>query len=579
MKLESLPNDLLLEIFDYLDSIDLFRIFPHLNARFNQLIEYYSRNYHFNFQSITKNDMDLICQETFRKNLWKIYSLTLSDDDDTPYQTNEFFSYKFHFYRLVSLRSLSLHHIRCSSALFTILRYLSFLSHFNSLKIDQIDMDIDQIYDFSGPIWSLTTLTDLYISDLNFVCDRFIYDLVISVSLKRIHLLECSFLLKELKRLLECSPNVEELSIEVYQDAMNDDDDDDSLFVDDELRSILPLIRILNIKFTGYFSGLDYILKLMPNLQKLHIELINLRVDGYQWQDLICDHLSNLSIFHLKMSFYLDIDCYLEIEIDELIESYQRSYWTSERQLDFRCHTNTEYYDSEEKYFVLFYSLPYVFDAFKYIKPVYSKSTNDFEEIDCRSYDNVRILCLIPDEMKSNDEIDDSICFSNIRHLVIGYTFKHLEIICPKLDYLTILDIQYLDGQIQSRLQTLLNRASRLQTIIFNKNNWFLFFLASNSVRRLFIRDGIYYNIQQCEQLCTSSLFQQCQVLEINLRTPTSVIDLINKMPHLRTLIFQCQRDPWMTNSPESDIWFKRYLPSHCTIKREDSGSYRLAIS
>ncbi|CAF1425874.1 unnamed protein product [Adineta ricciae] len=573
MQFESLPNDLLLEIFDYLDGIELFRIFPHLNSRFTELLSFYSRYYDFNFQSITKNEMDLVCQESFRENVWKISSLTLSDDDDTPYQTELFFSYRLPFHNFFSLRSLSLYHIRSKVAFYWLLSNLRFFPHFNYLKIDQIDIDRQDIYPYCYSIWSLFALTDLYISDPNLFLDYFLYNLDISVSLKRLHLLEISFLPTEFETLLKHSPSVEELTIEIYQDL-----DDDDLSIDADLQSTLPLITILNLKFTGYFSGLDHILRLTPHVLKLHIELFNQKIDGYQWQDLICKHLLHLSDFHLKMSFYLTMDYDLEMEVDELVESYQRSYWTLQRQLHFRCLSNLEYNNSEEQYFVLFYSLPYVFDAFKYIKPVYSKSTYNFQAIECESYDTVRILCLVPDDDKPTDEIDERIQFSNLRHLVIGYTFKYLDIFCPKLNFLTILDIQYLDGQVRSHVQTLLNRAPRLQTIIFNKNNWSFFFLASNSVRRLSIRDGIYYNIQQCEQLCSSSLFQQCQVLEINLQKKTSVVDLINRITCLRTLIFQCQCEQWKESPTKLETWFKHYLPSRYLIKRDEFGSFRLSL-
>jgi len=35
--------------------------------------------------------------------------------------------------------------------------------------------------------------------------------------------------------------------------------------MDEDLRSILPAIRILKIKFIGYSDGLEYLFELMPN--------------------------------------------------------------------------------------------------------------------------------------------------------------------------------------------------------------------------------------------------------------------------------------------------------------------------
>jgi hypothetical protein len=216
---------------------------------------------------------------------------------------------------------------------------------------------------------------------------------------------------------------------------------------------------------------------------------------------------------------------------------------------------------------------------------MYSKSTFS-NETNFSSYDSVHTLDLVLDENKQNTS-EFPVRFDNVRHLVIGYKLENIEIFCSKLDQLIPLHIKCLDSQLQSRLQTLLNRAPRLQTMIFYKNNCLLFFVASNSVRRLTICDGIYYSIQQCAQLCTSTLFHQCQVLQINIRTPSSVIDFIKKMPNLRTLIFQCERDQWKNNQTSSSSenhdelvrWLKRYISSEYLIQRENSGSIRLWIS
>ena len=68
MELESLPNELLLEIFDCVNDLDLLRIFYNLNSRFDRLLSIYIRDFHLNFRSISKKDMDLICGQVFSNN-------------------------------------------------------------------------------------------------------------------------------------------------------------------------------------------------------------------------------------------------------------------------------------------------------------------------------------------------------------------------------------------------------------------------------------------------------------------------------------------------------------------------------
>ena len=513
--------------------------------------------------------------------MYQIVSLHLSDDDDTPYQTQQFFKYNFRFYEFVGLQTLSLHHIRIPIVLYQIIIYLRFLRHFTCLKIDQIHFDVDDVVVFSEEIWNVSTLTHLYISDRNFPSRRFMSEMVISSSIKHLYFMESYFSIDQLIRLLKCTPCLEKLSIGINQNLIYHD-----LYMDEDLRSILPAITILKLRFVGYSDGLEYLFQLMSNLHDLKIETINLNIDGYEWEDMICNYLLNLTIFHLKMSFNINVDNNIEREVDELLQSFQTSYWILERQLFFRCHWNPEYLDCDQQCSIFFYSLPYVFDTFYYIDPICSKSTCS-NQTDSWSYDSVHTLSFVLDEKKQNPS-EFPVRFDNVRHLVIGCKLENIEIFCSRFDQLITLHIQCLDGQIQSRLQTLLQRAPRLQSIIFYKNNWLLFFVASNSVRRLTIRDGIYYNIQQCTQLCTATLFHQCEVLEINIRTPSSVIDLIKKMPNLRTLIFQCERDEWKKNqisslslekNDEVVKWLKHYLSSEYSIQRENSGSIRLWIS
>jgi len=86
MKLELLANKLLLDLFKYSNGIHLFRAFHGLNSRFNNLLLTYFRFYAFEFQSVSKTDFDIICQEHVAPLADRIMLLCLSDDDETPQQ-------------------------------------------------------------------------------------------------------------------------------------------------------------------------------------------------------------------------------------------------------------------------------------------------------------------------------------------------------------------------------------------------------------------------------------------------------------------------------------------------------------
>ncbi len=62
MSLESLANELLLDIFEYLPAVPLLRSFHGLNARFDKLIFTHFRTFRLDFRAASKRDVDIVCQ-------------------------------------------------------------------------------------------------------------------------------------------------------------------------------------------------------------------------------------------------------------------------------------------------------------------------------------------------------------------------------------------------------------------------------------------------------------------------------------------------------------------------------------
>jgi hypothetical protein len=56
--LEALANEILLELFEFLDAVELFRAFYDLNNRFNTLLLTHFRAYRINFHSVLKYRSD-----------------------------------------------------------------------------------------------------------------------------------------------------------------------------------------------------------------------------------------------------------------------------------------------------------------------------------------------------------------------------------------------------------------------------------------------------------------------------------------------------------------------------------------
>ncbi|CAF4979600.1 unnamed protein product, partial [Rotaria sp. Silwood1] len=80
-----LPNELFLEVFEYLNGVDIIYAFSQLNNRFQHLLINYVHT--FDFTSITKAKFDYVTQH-HDIHRWK--SLRLSEDEQTPGQIRLF---------------------------------------------------------------------------------------------------------------------------------------------------------------------------------------------------------------------------------------------------------------------------------------------------------------------------------------------------------------------------------------------------------------------------------------------------------------------------------------------------------
>ncbi|CAF1164458.1 unnamed protein product, partial [Rotaria sordida] len=83
--LEALPNEIFLEIFQYLNGVDTIYAFSQLNNRFQHLLIKYVKT--FDFKSITKVKFDFVTQH---HDIHRWRSLRLSEDIETPGQIGLF---------------------------------------------------------------------------------------------------------------------------------------------------------------------------------------------------------------------------------------------------------------------------------------------------------------------------------------------------------------------------------------------------------------------------------------------------------------------------------------------------------
>ena len=117
MNLESLANELLLEVFEFLNTTDRLHAFNGLNNRFNQLLAISFQTINLNMRSMSRCDVNIIYQHYLPAIVHQVMSLQLTDSDDGPSQIESFVFRNLGIRQFYSLRSLSFYHLHNAETL------------------------------------------------------------------------------------------------------------------------------------------------------------------------------------------------------------------------------------------------------------------------------------------------------------------------------------------------------------------------------------------------------------------------------------------------------------------------------
>jgi hypothetical protein len=270
MNLEFLPNEILFNIFDYIDGVNLLRAFYGLNSHFDSLLNSQFQNYHFKFNFISKGDFDMVCQKHLPSIADRVITLGLSDFDETPGQIDLFLVYIPSFSQFTHLRSLTVGFIRSYDTLLTIIDKCHDLCNLTDLNFcfcylrdDNVDSQL-----LINDIWNLPKLVHC-----NFGIDFqkqqiFCTPTIISSTIKSVNISsKYTLKLNEINRLFEYTPCLECLSI-CTEHSINENY---------KLSSFPPLIE-LNISgsYLSDFLQMIVLLQHMPNLCRLKINLTSM---------------------------------------------------------------------------------------------------------------------------------------------------------------------------------------------------------------------------------------------------------------------------------------------------------------
>ena len=142
MKFELLPNEMIIECFEYLNGQDIFYSFDRLNSRFDKIIR--SVWLHLDFEHVKKSLFDQVCRKMLLNPEMKkqILSLQLSDDRDTCGKIQAFLSLfsldEFRHLRFLSLTSVKETNIKKLQSMLSSLSNLSCFTLSDTYESDEI---------------------------------------------------------------------------------------------------------------------------------------------------------------------------------------------------------------------------------------------------------------------------------------------------------------------------------------------------------------------------------------------------------------------------------------------------------
>ncbi|CAF4799796.1 unnamed protein product [Rotaria sp. Silwood1] len=540
-QLESLANELLLDLFEFFDTANLLQAFYGLNSRFNELLYSHFQVHQLDLKSVSKETFDIISKKFLPLIINQIISLHLSSDE-TPGLPELFLSRGFTLNRFICLQSLSLYNINHLDTLYKIIyqcRYLSHLTHLNIIKYDDDDEDKQEnTLDLLNNIWSLLTLTHCNLNGLQIDEIWLLSISIISLSIEYLSIENIPCNLNSLSHLFKFTPYLQQLCVTVYSYSRND-----------HLTNIIHSIKSLKICFGGSYQSMNNLLENMPNLSCLIVTTLQIYLDGNIWQQFISNYLPKIKIFQLKMELeFRDNNDSIENIIDKLLISFRTSFWLEEHQWYVRCHWNP----SDPYKWITLYTLPYNFDTFDYSNKSCTKSTC-YDERQYWLYDRVKIYG--HGSIENNFLDNFSLLrarFRNIHHLQINLSFDDtFWLRFPSLNHLKSLHVYIYKYSGYCQLQTIFNQAPCLYSLkiqSFIDSSIKLFELTSKSIRRIDLINtlydrSIYYTRENCFIIMNSILGKQCEILSICIKYRTNILDLIQQMSNLRLLIFECEDD------------------------------------
>jgi hypothetical protein len=363
MKFEYLPNEILLECFQYFNACEIFHSFDQLNNRFNQLIRHIPLC--IDFQNINKSIFDEFCTKMLLNPTTKneIYSLYLPNDNQC-FQTNLFFSH-FSFNEFPNLQT----YISTISLLPDVIKN-SLLIKPSNAKIKTADLIFSNLRTLSILRLDFTSLNTHQTSLIT-----------------NLKLLECTF--NQFNQLSTYFPMLKCLHIEDNMYC----EENDTIPNSDKNQCFVYLNKLIMEDFFGTFDRFELLVKRTSNLKYLLIRAEKAfdMIDADRWEQLIRSLLPHLNVFKFIFNeFY-----YSQIaDVMTKFQKFQTNFWQHEH------HWFTELILDRRA--IAICTIPYCKNIFRLALDVKRFKNNLRNRV--HSHKNVRCLDLRIGPIKHDDE-------------------------------------------------------------------------------------------------------------------------------------------------------------------------------
>ena len=314
-RFEDLSNELLYDIFDYLDSCYTYETLCHLNTRFNRLITHSSLPLRLNFSLLSKATVQHRCNHILVPNVHRIVSLCLSHHLLIDY----FFTSFFLDSSFIRLESFTLKNAK-SDNLIRILSTLTFLPHLYSLTITSIEHIVSPNVVYSLimllPVLKYCKLSfDFWNRHVELSLSDGEYSPIESLTL------DATCNLDELVELLNYTPQLTRLLCKVS--TLNSSLSQTSVLLTNLTNLCIKLEDTSFDEFEWFTSNCSHQLRVLRISTERDIEFLN----ANRWQRLISARIPHLRKFHFQFQTIVYDSSYDYEQYQILMEKFNSSFW------------------------------------------------------------------------------------------------------------------------------------------------------------------------------------------------------------------------------------------------------------